>query len=65
VFEVAYSGFSEEVDGTRFGVVDVLDTHEGLGEQGLCGVEVEVRETHHGDTHVRGAVGVIVMVSGA
>lgn len=55
MFEAAYSGVSEEVDGARFGVVDVLDTDEGLGDQGLCKVEVEVREIHHGNTHVRGA----------
>ena len=30
VFEVAYSGFSEEVDDTRFGVADVFDTQEHI-----------------------------------
>jgi len=34
--------------------VDVLDTHEGLDERGLCEVEVEVHVAHHGDTNVRG-----------
>jgi len=54
-FEVSDSGFSENVDGDGFGIVDVLDTHEGLDEQGLGEVEVEVHDAHHGDTHVRGA----------
>ena len=38
-----------------FGVVDVLVTHEGLGEQGLREVKEEVNEAHHGNTHVGGA----------
>jgi hypothetical protein len=54
-FEVADSGFSEDVDGDEFGVVDVLDAHEGLDEKGLREVEVKVHDAHHGDTHVRGA----------
>jgi hypothetical protein len=53
VFEVAYSGFSEEVDGARFGVADFLDTHERAGA--VREMKVEVHEIHHGDTHVRGA----------
>jgi len=44
------------VEGDGFGVIDVLDTHEGLDERGLCEVEVEVEvevhDTHHGATHV-------------
>jgi hypothetical protein len=54
-FEVTDSRFAEDVDGDGFGVVDVLDAHEGLDEQGLREVEIEVHDTHHGDTHVRGA----------
>ena len=54
-FGVADSGFSEDVDGDRFGVVYVLDAHERLDERGLREVEVEIHDTHHGDTHVRGA----------
>lgn len=54
-FEIADSGFSEDVDSNGFGIVDILDAHEGLDEQGLREMEVEVHDTHHGDTHVRGA----------
>ena len=49
-FEVADSGFSEDVDGHGFGIVDILDAHEGLDEQGVCEVELQVHDTYHGDT---------------
>jgi hypothetical protein len=51
-FEVADSGFSEDVDGDGFGVINVLDTYEGLDEQRLREVKVEVHDAHHGNTHV-------------
>lgn len=54
VFELANSGLTEDVDGDRFSIVDVLDAYEGLDEQELREVE-EVHRSHHGDTHARGA----------
>ena len=52
-FEFADSGFTENMDGDGFGVVNILDAHKGLDEQGLREVEVEVHDSHHGDAHVR------------
>jgi len=43
------------VDGDRLGVVQVLDAHEGLDEERLGELEVDVHDGHHGDSHVRGA----------
>ena len=40
------------MNGNWFSVVEVLDTHECLDEEGLSEFEVDVHDTHHGDTHV-------------
>jgi len=51
-FEVSNSWFTQDMNRNGFSVVDVLDTHECLDEEGLSKFEVYVHDTHHGDTHV-------------
>jgi hypothetical protein len=53
--EVTSRGFSKDVDSNGLGVDEALDAHERLNEERLGELEVEVHNTHHGDTKVRRA----------
>jgi len=33
-------------------VPKTLETHEGLDEEGLCELEIDVHDGHHSDAHV-------------
>jgi len=39
----------------RFRVIEVLQTHEGLYKEGLCVLEIEMENGHHGNAKVRSA----------
>lgn len=43
------------MEGHGLRVVEVLDAHEGLDEEGLRVFKIEVEEAHHGDAGVGGA----------
>lgn len=50
--EVAGGGLAEDVERDGLGVVEVLDAHERLDEEGLGEVEVDVHDAHHREAHV-------------